>query len=164
MTVGGSAKTWSFGLTVMAKIPAYLIELPAFPYVSPPTSPYVSPYWMSTQAVDRLWFSACTDYHGGHIQQQHNGMPHHPGMPHQTMMPTGTFHPGTPGTVHQPMMGRKRPNSAPGGSSMPRTRVEGRRCEVCAVIKKAGCGTDNAHFRCLKRKRPEGSQVGVTSV
>ncbi|CAI5505938.1 unnamed protein product [Closterium sp. Naga37s-1] len=36
-----------------------------------------------------------------------------------------------------------------------RARVVGRRCEVCAVIKKAGCGTDAAHFRCLKRKKPE---------
>jgi len=26
---------------------------------------------------------------------------------------------------------------------------------VCAVIKKAGCGTDAAHFRCLKRKKPD---------
>lgn len=106
-----------------------------------------------------LLFLLCADYQGAPMPQHNGMMPPPHGMQYQTPMPTGAYHPGTPGTVQQPMVGRKRPNSAPGGSSLPRTRVEGRRCEVCAVIKKAGCGTDNAHFRCLKRKRPEGSQV-----
>ncbi|CAI5966578.1 unnamed protein product [Closterium sp. NIES-64] len=58
--------------------------------------------------------------------------------------------PGGPGAPGAPPM--------KAASGAPRSRVEGRRCEVCAVIKKAGCGTENAHFRCLKRKLPEGAQ------
>jgi hypothetical protein len=32
-------------------------------------------------------------------------------------------------------------------------KYEGGRCEVCTTIKKGGCGTENAHRRCLKNPR-----------
>ena len=89
----------------------------------------------------------------------HTPPPSHPpysDMPHMFDSSGGSSG-GSSGRKRPRIDGRSPGSGGSGGSGAPRTRLEGRRCAVCAVIKKAGCGTENAHFRCLKRKLPEGA-------
>eukprot|EP00475_Leptophrys_vorax_P028747 TRINITY_DN41802_c0_g1_i2.p1 TRINITY_DN41802_c0_g1~~TRINITY_DN41802_c0_g1_i2.p1 ORF type:complete len:390 (-),score=30.75 TRINITY_DN41802_c0_g1_i2:241-1410(-) len=108
---------------------------------------------------------------GGSQYQQNGmagGMGYHPQTVNHSTLMAGASQGVLPQAQSTPQPSKKKskadklpnlgPNTPSPISAAPRSRLEGRRCEVCAVIKKAGCGTENAHFRCLKRKRPEGAQ------